>query len=54
MNEQGRDFAEHIARMAEMNDVFVDQIRKLAELHKDGILTDEEFTAKKQEILSRF
>ena len=54
MNEQGRDFDDRMARMAQMNEVFVDQIRQLAELHKDGILTDEEFTAKKQEILARF
>jgi hypothetical protein len=34
--------------------VIVDQIRKLAQLHEDGILTDEEFQAKKKELLSRF
>ena len=50
MNEQRRDFDDHMARMAEMSNIFVDQIRKLAELHEDGILTDEEFTAKKQEL----
>ena len=41
------------ARMAELTDMIVDQIRKLAELREEGILTDEEFTAKKQELLSR-
>ncbi len=39
--------------MAELTDMIVDQIRKLAELHEQGILTDEEFTAKKTELLSR-
>lgn len=39
--------------MAELTDMVIDQIRKLAELHEQGILTDEEFTAKKTELLSR-
>ena len=39
--------------MAEFTDMIVDQIRKLAELHDEGILTEEEFTAKKSELLSR-
>jgi uncharacterized protein YnzC (UPF0291/DUF896 family) len=30
-----------------------DQIRELAELHKAGVLTDEEFSAKKGELLAR-
>ncbi|MDN5746734.1 MAG: SHOCT domain-containing protein [Nocardioidaceae bacterium] len=30
-----------------------DQIRKLAELHTAGVLTDEEFTAKKADLLDR-
>lgn len=54
MNEQRRHVEDDMMRMTELSDIFVDQIRKLAELHKDGILTDEEFTAKKQELLSRF
>jgi glucose-6-phosphate-specific signal transduction histidine kinase len=29
------------------------QIRKLSELHDEGVLTDEEFEAKKAELLSR-
>jgi hypothetical protein len=53
MNEQRRDFDDHMAKMAEMSNIFVDQIRKLSELHEEGILTDEEFTTKKQELLSR-
>ena len=28
-------------------------LKELAELHKSGVLTDEEFNAKKQELLSR-
>ena len=39
--------------MSELTDMIVDQIRKLSELHEEGILTDEEFSAKKQELLSR-
>ena len=30
-----------------------DQLRKLGELHRDGLLTDEEFEAKKAELLAR-
>ncbi len=37
---------------AARNDL-VDQIRKLAELRDEGILSDEEFEAKKAEILRR-
>ena len=53
MNDQARDFASGGARMAELTDMIVDQIRNLAELHEQGILTDEEFTAKKSKLLSR-
>ena len=28
-------------------------LKELADLHKEGVLTDEEFAAKKQELLSR-
>jgi hypothetical protein len=41
------------ALMAEHTAVITSQIRKLAELHAEGILTDEEFAAKKSELLSR-
>ena len=30
-----------------------DQLRKLSDLHRDGVLTDEEFEAKKAELLTR-
>ena len=53
MNEQRKDFEDHTARIAELTNVWLDQIRRLAELHEEGILTDEEFAAKKQELLSR-
>jgi len=53
MNEQRRDFHDHSAEIAEMTALVVGQIRQLSELHEEGILTDEEFTAKKQELLSR-
>ena len=53
MNEQSKDFASGAACLAELTDMVIDQIRKLAELHEQGILTDEEFAAKKTELLSR-
>ena len=53
MNDQRRDFEEARARMTELTDMIVEQVRKVAELHEEGILTDEEFSAKKQELLSR-
>lgn len=53
MNHQPNDFASGAAGLAELTDMIVDQIRKLAALHEDGILSDEEFTAKKTELLSR-
>ena len=56
MNEMDKAFANEMAakRMAEMmNDMTFDQIRKLAELRESGILTEEEFTAKKTELLGR-
>jgi hypothetical protein len=52
MNEQRRDF-DAAAQMAEMTEVVVGQIKRLAELHEAGILTDEEFSAKKQDLLAR-
>lgn len=52
MNVEPNDFAEGAARLAQMTDMTIDKIRKLAELHKEGILTDEEFDAKKAELLS--
>ncbi len=53
MNEQRKDFEDHFGRLAELTDLIVDRIRKLAELHEAGILTQEEFTAKKAELLSQ-
>ena len=56
MNEMDKDFAKEATakRMAEMmTEMTFDQIRKLAELHESGILTAEEFTAKKTELLAR-
>lgn len=52
MNEQRRDF-NAAAEMAEMTELVVGQIKRLAELHEAAILTDEEFAAKKQELLAR-
>ena len=53
MNELGKDFSGQAARIAELTDMIIDQIRKLADLHESGILTEEEFTAKKAELLAR-
>jgi len=52
MNDQRRDFGA-AQEMAEMTQIVLHQIKQLAELHEEGILTDEEFTAKKQELLAR-
>jgi hypothetical protein len=54
MDDPAKDFASGAAGMAELTNMIVDQIRKLAELHEEGILTEEEFTSKKAELLSRF
>jgi hypothetical protein len=53
MNEEARDFASGAARMADLTDMIIDQVRKLSELQKEGILTEEEFAAKKTDLLSR-
>ena len=53
MNDQANEFASGAAAMVNLTEVITRQIRKLAELHEEGILTDEEFTAKKTELLSR-
>ena len=53
MNDQAKDFTSGAAAMAELTDIVIDQIRKLAELREQGIVTDDEFTAKKKELLSR-
>ncbi|MFP5329801.1 MAG: SHOCT domain-containing protein [Alphaproteobacteria bacterium] len=53
MDKQAGDYGDHARRVTEFTDTIMDQIRKLAELHAAGILTEEEFTAKKSELLSR-
>jgi hypothetical protein len=52
MNEPRSDFSP-AADLAELTELVVGQIRKLAELHEAGVLTDQEFTAKKAELLER-
>lgn len=53
MEEEDREF-ERIREFKEMQfNMTADQIRQLAAMNQEGILTDEEFTAKKQELLSR-
>jgi uncharacterized membrane protein YeaQ/YmgE (transglycosylase-associated protein family) len=41
------------AAQTQAHDQVMDQIRKLGELRDDGVLSDEEFEAKKAELLSR-
>ena len=53
MIDQAKNAASGSAMVAEVTDMVIDQIRKLAELHEQGFLTEEEFTAKKTELLSR-
>jgi hypothetical protein len=48
MNEQRRGFSEAWSR-----ENAIHLIKELADLLKAGILTEEEFNAKKQELLSR-
>jgi hypothetical protein len=52
MNEQRRDYGA-AEEMAALTELIVGQIKRLAELHEAGILTDEEFSAKKTDLLSR-
>jgi len=44
--------AQHAQAQAEVQDV-TEQIRKLADLHEQGVLTDEEFETKKRELLAK-
>lgn len=53
MNEQFREQASQAATLMQQTDLLLVQIKMLAKLHEEGILTDEEFTAKKQELLAR-
>jgi hypothetical protein len=39
------------AEQAEAETSYLDELERLGELHKEGILTDEEFAAKKKELL---
>jgi uncharacterized membrane protein YeaQ/YmgE (transglycosylase-associated protein family) len=43
---------QHAQSQAHVNEIN-EQIRKLAELHDEGVLTDEEFETKKRELLDR-
>ena len=43
-----KDFEEAASRQ-----MAIHLLKELAELHKEGVLTDEEFNSKKQELLSR-
>jgi hypothetical protein len=52
--EDNRSEAEMVREAVDMKmDVFAAQIRKLSELCKEGLLTEEEFAAKKKELLAQ-
>jgi uncharacterized iron-regulated protein len=48
MNEHRPDFSEAASRQ-----MAVHLLKELAELHKQGVLTDEEFAAKKKDLLDK-
>jgi hypothetical protein len=53
MNEHASG-AERFREVMDMKmDIFVAQIRKLSELRDEGLLTEEEFSAKKAELLAQ-
>ena len=57
MNDRARDFpgeSENIRELMEMKfDIIADQIRKLGGLRDEGLLTEDEFSGKKAELLDR-
>ena len=53
LSEANSERAGDTQRMAELTEMVIQQIRRLSELREEGILTEEEFSAKKQELLSR-
>ena len=53
MFERHDDHSTPATAMAEMTEIVVQQIRKLAALREEGILTEEEFSAKKADLLGR-
>jgi hypothetical protein len=57
MNEQTRDFGNEVDRVREAMNMQMEmlalQLRKLGELRDEGLLTEEEFSAKKAELLNR-
>ncbi len=56
MNDQGRNPPAppfDAGAIAEMTQLIIIQIKQLAELRETGALTEEEFTAKKSELLAR-
>lgn len=48
------DFDRKVREVAEMRmDIFVSQVRKLNELREEGLITDEEFSTKKAQLLAQ-
>lgn len=52
----GREANNYIdaTRPAQMSDEDLDRLTKLSQLHKDGVLTDEQFEAQKKEIMNKY
>jgi uncharacterized protein (DUF697 family) len=50
--DRGKDYAKNVEGQPKKNDVF-DNLAKLGELHDAGILSDQEFDAKKKELLDK-
>jgi hypothetical protein len=57
MSQQARDFGSEADRVREMMtmkmDIFAAQLRTLSELRDEGLLTEEEFSTKKAELLAQ-
>jgi hypothetical protein len=57
MSQQARDFGSEADRVREMMtmkmDIFAAQLRTLSELRDEGLLTEEEFSSKKAELLAQ-
>ncbi len=56
MNQHAEDFGGEAKKLREVMDmkmdIFAAQIRKLSELRDEGLLTEEEFSAKKSQLLA--
>lgn len=57
MHEEAREFGNRTDKFREMMDMKMDvfdaQIRKLSELHEEGLLTEDEFSTAKAKLLGQ-